>query len=105
MNNYISKKKDNHIFYPNVTKNKNLFPSSKKYKKYLTYHNNKKVYFGDNRYEHYKDRLGYFKDLNHNDNERRSNYRKRHRAITDKDNNKVYLKMTSPSYYSYKYLW
>ena len=37
----------------------------------------RKVYFGDVRYEHYKDKLGHYKDLDHNSTKRREMYKKR----------------------------
>ncbi len=59
-----------------------IIPSSKKYKKYdvLNRETGKKVLsFGDKRYQHYKDKLGYYKDLDHRDKKRRSDYYKRHK--------------------------
>lgn len=59
----------------------------KKYKVILTNKKNvadfKLVYFGNSRYEHYKDNTPFklYKDLNHLDKERRKLYRKRHSKI------------------------
>ena len=38
----------------------------------------KQVPFGDIRYQHFHDRLGYYRRLDHNDPERRMSYRARH---------------------------
>jgi len=52
---------------------------SKKYpKKYYAMVNNKKVYFGDIRYEQFRDKMGHYTDLNHFDTKRRTNYKRRH---------------------------
>jgi hypothetical protein len=56
----------------------NIYVSDKPNKKYYSIVNNKKVYFGDSSYEHYFDKMGYYKNLNHNDNKRRTNYYSRH---------------------------
>lgn len=39
-----------------------------------------KVYFGGDpkKYQHYYDKMGYYSNLNHNDEKRRANYHKRH---------------------------
>lgn len=58
----------------------------------------KKIPFGDVRYEHFKDStpLKLYSHLDHNDLKRRENYYKRH--------NKNYPKF-SADYFSKKYLW
>lgn len=58
----------------------------------------KRVPFGDNRYEQYKDKaLGLYKHKDHNDKSRRESYRRRH---SGEDKAKY-----SSGYFSYKYLW
>jgi hypothetical protein len=58
--------------------------------------------FGDIRYQHYKDKIGCFKNLDHGDINRRRNYNKRHA----KDKTKAgYDQGISPGYLSMKYLW
>lgn len=59
----------------------------------------KRVPFGDVRYQHYKDSTGLnlYSDLDHNDIRRRDRYLKRH--YKDKDNE------FSSGYWSAKYLW
>ena len=72
-------------------------PSTRKNKKYDAFVNGKKYSFGDRRYQHYADRIGYYADLNHKDKERRRRYIARHSG----DN----LKNYSPGYFSMIYLW
>lgn len=59
----------------------------------------KRIPFGDNRYEQYRDTtpLKLYKHLDHNDINRRNNYRKRH----DGEQKNKY----SSGYFSYYYLW
>lgn len=54
------------------------------------------VHFGDNRYEHYRDRIGAFAALNHGDRERRRRYYQRHGPSDDR---------SSAKYWSHKILW
>lgn len=82
------KKLDNVNFYA---------PSTQKNKKYDAYVNGKKYSFGDKRYEHYYDKIGFYSHLNHLDSTRRANYRKRHK--NDK------LNEYSSGYFSMNYLW
>lgn len=56
------------------------------------------IHFGDSRYEHYKDLIGYYKELDHLDEKRRANYRSRHRK-TDINN------PNSAAFWSWNYLW
>ena len=60
----------------------------------------KKVPFGDKRYEQYQDTtgLGIYSNKDHKDKKRRLNYRKRHETYIKKD-------FYSPGYFSLKYLW
>jgi len=55
--------------------------------------------YGDIRHQHYKDKWGYYKDLNHNDKTRRERYIKRHSKIGDITNPE------SAAYWSLNYLW
>ena len=54
------------------------------------------VHFGDNRYNQFKDKIGLYRDLDHNDKKRRDLYYKRHGKSAKKD---------SAKYFSHKYLW
>lgn len=59
----------------------------------------KRISFGDNRYEQYKDStgLGLWSHLDHRDKERRRAYRERHQG----DN----LNCFSPGFFSWYFLW
>jgi hypothetical protein len=77
-----------------------LKPSTRKNKKYDVYQDGKYLLsFGDKRYEHYKDLIGHYSNLNHLDKKRRDNYRKRAEGIGHLDNYK------SPNFWSYWTLW
>ena len=75
-----------------------LFKKSKRQnKKYDVYKNNRFIVsFGDDRYQQYKDKIGIYKALDHNDKKRRDNYYARH----GKD-----ARLGSARYFSHKYLW
>ena len=81
--------------------------SHTKGKKYDAFHNNKWIPFGDSRYQHYYDSTGlyHWSHLDHLDNKRRINYRKRHSKILTKYNNPAYLDPDQPAYWSWNYLW
>jgi len=73
--------------------------STRKNKKYDVYKDDKYITsFGDKRYQHYKDLIGYYSNLDHNDKIRRDNYRKRHKNDYLDDKNKA-------GYWAYYYLW
>jgi hypothetical protein len=55
-----------------------IYVSDKKLKKYYAMVGNRKVYFGDSRYEQYYDKMGHYSHLNHNNKERRKRYKQRH---------------------------
>jgi hypothetical protein len=88
--------------------NKWLFvaPSHKTDKKYDVYDNRTGDYvcsFGQIKkngipYEQFRDRIGYYKEYNHYDRERRNRYRNRHK----KD---AYNVIGTPSYFSTYFLW
>ena len=77
------------------------FKSKAKNKKYSVYvkspsGNPKLIHFGDNRYGQFKDKLGVYKSLDHNDPKRKKAYYDRHGPATDKNTAK---------YWSHKILW
>lgn len=76
------------------------FKSKAKHKKYSVYvmKNGKKtlIHFGDNRYEQFKDKLGEYSNLDHNDPKRKKLYYARHGQTSDKN---------SAKYWSHKILW
>ena len=79
--------------------------SDRKNKKLMTIVDGKKVHFGDNRYEHFKDKTGIYKSLDHNDAKRRNNYRTRHSKIKNKQGQIVINLPSSPAYHSFRILW
>lgn len=71
--------------------------SKRKNKKYDVYKNGKYlVSFGDKRYQQYKDKIGYYSELDHLDEKRRLRYYQRH----GKD-----AVVESAKWFSHKYLW
>ena len=72
-------------------------PSTRKHKKYDAFVGRTKYSFGDDRYQQFNDKIGFYKHLNHNDNKRRKNYRSRHKNTN--------LNEFSPGYFSMHYLW
>ena len=95
------------VYYPKQDfKFVGFVKSNTKNKKYDAIIKNKqndrayRVPFGDDRYQHYKDKtgLGLYSNLNHLDKKRQKAYVSRHTHYI-KDN------YYSPSYFSMKYLW
>ena len=72
-------------------------PSKTKDKKYDAVVEGKKYSFGNKNYEQYHDKISYYKDLNHEDKQRRENYRARHKH--DK------LNTYSSGFFAWHYLW
>lgn len=78
-----------------------IIPSSRKNKKYkatIKHYTGETVsiHFGDSRYQQYKDKIGHYSHLDHNDKERRKRFRARHKYNKDE---------YSPTYFSWTYLW
>lgn len=73
-------------------------PSRRKNKKYdvFTLDNKYIVSFGDRRYQQFKDRISYYKSLDHGDMRRKAFYYDRHG---------YYAKPLSARYFSHNYLW
>ncbi len=55
-----------------------IYISPRENKKYMAIVNDKKIHFGDKRYQHYKDKLKHYAYLDHNDKARRQLYYMRH---------------------------
>ena len=76
---------------------RDLSYSDRKNEKYMvTTKDNKKIHFGDSRYEDF---------LSHQDKDRRDRYRKRASKIKDKHGNLTYKDKSSPNFWSYHLLW
>ena len=86
-----------------------LGPGFHKYTAVLS--SGKRVYFGDRRYEHYKDSVpkslggGRWSHLDHRDPERRRRYRARHAGVKTKNGRAAYKIQFTPAWFSYYYLW
>jgi len=88
----MDKEKEKPLYKPFVSKAKN-----KKYSVYVMKNGKKRlIHFGDSRYEQFKDKIGHYSSLDHNDKERRKRYYQRHGQTTDKN---------SAKYWSHKILW
>lgn len=91
--------------------NVKFFKSDVKNKKYRVEFEYKgeeyKVNFGDKRYQHFKDQtpLKLYKELDHNDKERRTKYLIRTRYIKDKKGNLTKNDPTFANFWSRHYLW
>ena len=71
--------------------------STRKNKKYDVYKNNKYLLsFGSKINQHYYDKIGFYKNLNHLDNKRRDNYCKRFG---------IKAKPDTAKWFSHNYLW
>ena len=81
------------LYKPFVSKAKN-----KKYSVYVKGQTGKPriIHFGDSRYGQFKDKIGHYKSLDHNDPKRKKSYYARHGKATSKDTAK---------YWSHKILW
>lgn len=76
--------------------------SGRKNKKYDVYDSDKEKYitsFGDKRYWHYKDKFGDYSHMNHGDENRRINYKKRAEGIGFLNDPK------HANFWAYNYLW
>ena len=70
---------------------------NKKYSVYVMQDGQRKlIHFGDSRYQHFRDKLGHYAHLDHNDSKRREQYYARHGQTNDRDTAK---------YWSHKILW
>lgn len=98
-------KKGNPILYkPFVNKTK----SKHKYFVYVKADNKKgfkKIGFGHKDFQHFKDKIGYYKRLDHGDTDRRNRYRARSSKIKDKNGNYTYQNKNTSNYWAYKTLW
>ena len=76
------------------------FKSTAKNKKYSVYvkdnSKTKLIHFGDKRYKHYKDKIGLYSHLDHNNEKKKKSYHSRFGPANDKNTAK---------YWSHKILW
>jgi len=86
-----NKKYDVYLVFNNKEMGVGVLKDNEFVKRYITS-------FGDKRYEQYKDKVGYYKNLDHNDKDRRKLYRDRHKNDNINDPNYA-------GFWSYKYLW
>jgi hypothetical protein len=70
--------------------------STRANKKYMTKVDGRYVHFGDSRYQHYRDRIGLYTAMDHNDPERRRLYYSRHGADAEPGTAK---------WFSHRFLW
>ena len=83
----------------------NYEKSDRKNKKLMVTVNNRKIHFGDVRYQQFKDATGIYKNLDHNDQERRKRYLKRATNIKNKKGELTYKDPESPNYHAVRILW
>jgi hypothetical protein len=89
-----------HVPWKNTTKSKN------KYWVYIKKDGKvKKIGFGLKGMQQYKDKLGGYSSLDHNDKERRKRYLARAKGIKNKEGKTTWKDKNSANYYSIKYLW
>ena len=65
----------------------------------------KKIHFGNPEYEHFKDRTGIWKELDHNDKDRRKNYLTRSGRIKNKKGELTKDDPQSSNWHVRKILW
>jgi hypothetical protein len=80
--------------------------SNKPEKKLMTNINNKWIYFGQNPFQHFKDKTGLLPiELNHLDKERQRKYLNRSRGIRNKEGELTKDDPMSPNYHAIRILW
>ena len=82
--------------------------STRKDKKLMVIVDGKKIHFGgDPRkgIQHYKDKTGIWKELDHLDKKRRKNYLTRAKGIRNKEGELTYTNPLSPNYHAIRILW
>ncbi len=83
----------------------NYEKSTRKDKKLMTIVDGKRVHFGNPNYQHFKDKTGIWKKLDHNDAERRKNYLSRASGIKNKQGKLTKDIPSSPNYHAIRILW
>ena len=86
----------------------NYEKSTRKDKKLMTIIDGKKIHFGNRKApanQHFKDKTGIWKSLDHGDKERRKNYLSRSSGIKDGQGNLTKNNPLSPNYHAIRILW
>jgi hypothetical protein len=83
----------------------NYEKSTRKDKKLMTIVDGKKVHFGNPQYQHFKDKTGIWKSLDHGDPKRRKNYLARSSGIKNKQGQLTKDIPSSPNYHAIRILW
>ena len=98
----MQKNKENQKLYKPFKSN----VAGKKYSVYVM-RNGKKtlIHFGDSNMQHFKDKLGHWSSLDHNDKERRKNYRARSGGIRNKSGQLTANDKNSANYWSRRVHW
>lgn len=79
--------------------------STSKGKKLMVEVDGKKIHFGSKNMEHYKDRTGIWKSMDHGDKTRRDSFIARSSGIKKKDGTKAVNDINSPAYHALHILW
>ncbi len=83
----------------------NYEKSTRKDKKLMVIVNGKKIHFGNPSYQHFKDKTGIWKSLDHEDKKRRKNYLSRSGGIRNKEGKLTKDIESSPNYHAIRILW
>jgi len=93
---------DRELYKPFVNKTK----SKSKYFVYVKKNGKvKKIGFGMKGMQQFKDKIGYYKSLDHGDPVRRKSYLARAKGIKNKKGELTWKDKNSSNYFSIKYLW
>lgn len=79
--------------------------STHKDKKLMVEVDGKIIHFGDRNMEHYRDKTGFYKNLDHNDEQRRKSYIARASGIKNKEGKLTKDDPSSPNYHAIRILW
>lgn len=63
------------------------------------------IHFGHTKYQHYKDKIGLYSNLDHNDKKRRTDYRRRASKIKNKQGAFTYKIPYTSNWFAYNFLW
>lgn len=79
--------------------------STKKGKKLMTMVQGRIIHFGDSSMQHFKDKTGIWKKLDHGDKTRQKSFLARSKGIKLKDGSLAWKNPMSPAYHSVRILW